>query len=89
MFFVQFTCLCTVTSILVKKILMKRFSLEREIQNGLTAFGEPMKKQMMFKESITKEELTDLPLRWFDGEIVVVDNKEEGEKDKGTEVNDK
>lgn len=28
----------------------------------------------MFKESITKEELTDLPLRWFDGEIVVVDS---------------
>jgi ribonuclease D len=32
--------------------------------------------QMMFKESITKEELTDLPLRWFEGEIVVVDSKE-------------
>lgn len=30
----------------------------------------------MFKENITKEELTDLPLRWFDGEIVVVDNNE-------------
>jgi len=30
----------------------------------------------MFKESITKEELTDLPLRWFEGEIVVVDTKE-------------
>ncbi len=30
----------------------------------------------MFKESITKEELTDLPLRWFEGEIVVVDNSE-------------
>jgi ribonuclease D len=29
----------------------------------------------MFKESITKEELTDLPLRWFEGEIVVVDSK--------------
>ena len=29
---------------------------------------------MMFKESITKEELTDLPLRWFEGEIVVVDS---------------
>lgn len=29
----------------------------------------------MFKESITKEELTDLPLRWFEGEIVIVDNK--------------
>jgi ribonuclease D len=27
----------------------------------------------MFKESITKEELTDLPLRWFEGDIVVVD----------------
>jgi ribonuclease D len=39
-----------------------------------------MKKQMMFKESITKEELTDLPLRWFDGEIVVVDNKEKLEQ---------
>ena len=31
---------------------------------------------MMFKENITKEELTDLPLRWFEGEIVVVDNHE-------------
>jgi len=31
---------------------------------------------MMFKENITKEELTDLPLRWFEGEIVVVDNPE-------------
>ena len=30
----------------------------------------------MFKESITKEELTELPLRWFDGEIVVVDTYE-------------
>lgn len=35
-----------------------------------------MKIQRMFKESITKEELFDLPLRWFDGEIVVVDNLE-------------
>jgi ribonuclease D len=30
----------------------------------------------MFKENITKEELTDLPLKWFEGEIVVVDNVE-------------
>lgn len=29
----------------------------------------------MFKESITKEELSDLPLRWFNGEIVVVDSE--------------
>jgi len=28
----------------------------------------------MFKESITKEELTDLPLKWFEGEIVLVDS---------------
>lgn len=35
-----------------------------------------MKKAMMFKESITKEELIDLPLRWFEGEIIVVDCKE-------------
>lgn len=28
----------------------------------------------MFKESISKEELTELPLKWFDGEIVVVDS---------------
>lgn len=28
----------------------------------------------MFKESITKEELTDLPLRRFDGEIMVIDS---------------
>ncbi len=34
----------------------------------------------MFKESITKEELTDLPLRWFEGEIIVVDDKEKLEK---------
>ena len=39
-------------------------------------FGEPMKILRMFKENITKEELTDLPLRWFEGEIVVVDSKE-------------
>jgi len=32
-----------------------------------------MKLQKMFKESITKEELVDLPLKWFEGEIVVVD----------------
>jgi len=30
----------------------------------------------MFKESITKEELTDLPLKWFEGEIVLVDDYE-------------
>jgi len=29
----------------------------------------------MFKESITKEELTDLPLKWFEGEIIIVDSK--------------
>ncbi|MEN8118007.1 MAG: 3'-5' exonuclease [Bacteroidota bacterium] len=29
----------------------------------------------MFKESITKEELTDLPLKWFEGEIILVDSK--------------
>ena len=28
----------------------------------------------MFKDSITKEELIDLPLKWFEGEIVVVDS---------------
>jgi ribonuclease D len=27
----------------------------------------------MFKESISKEELTDLPLRWFEGDIYVID----------------
>lgn len=27
----------------------------------------------MFKESISKEELTDLPLRWFEGDIYIVD----------------
>ncbi len=27
----------------------------------------------MFKESITKEELTDLPLRWFEGDIYIID----------------
>jgi ribonuclease D len=30
----------------------------------------------MFKESITKEELTDLPLRWFEGEIQVIEDHE-------------
>jgi ribonuclease D len=29
----------------------------------------------MFKESITKEELVELPLKWFEGEIVIVDNE--------------
>ena len=29
----------------------------------------------MFKESITKEELVDLPLKWFEGEIVVVNSE--------------
>lgn len=28
----------------------------------------------MFKESITKEELTELPLRWFDGEIQIIED---------------
>lgn len=28
----------------------------------------------MFKESITKEEVGSLPLRWFEGEIVIVEN---------------
>jgi ribonuclease D len=31
----------------------------------------------MFKESITKEELTDLPLRWFSGDIYVIDKVEQ------------
>lgn len=39
-------------------------------------FGEPMKIAIMFKENISKEELTDLPLRWFEGEIVVINSKE-------------
>jgi ribonuclease D len=30
----------------------------------------------MFKENISKEELTDLPLRWFEGEIIVINSKE-------------
>lgn len=29
----------------------------------------------MFKESITKEELVDLPLKWFEGEIINVETK--------------
>lgn len=29
----------------------------------------------MFKESITKEELTDLPLKWFEGEITIVNTE--------------
>jgi len=39
-------------------------------------FGEPMKIAIMFKENISKEELTDLPLRWFEGEIIVINSKE-------------
>ena len=35
-----------------------------------------MKIVKMFKESITKEELTNMPLRRFNGKIVVVDNLE-------------
>ena len=31
----------------------------------------------MFKESITKEELIDLPLRWFQGEIQVIEEQEQ------------
>ncbi|MDD2381863.1 MAG: 3'-5' exonuclease [Mariniphaga sp.] len=31
----------------------------------------------MFKENITREELTDLPLRWFEGEIFVIDKPEQ------------
>ena len=34
----------------------------------------------MFKESITKEELTGLPLKWFEGEIMVVDSYEKVRK---------
>ncbi len=29
----------------------------------------------MFKESITQEELVELPLKWFEGEIVIVEDK--------------
>ena len=36
-----------------------------------------MMHKKMFKESITKEELTDLPLKWFEGEIIVIDNPEQ------------
>lgn len=31
----------------------------------------------MFKESITREELTDLPLRWFEGEIKVIEEEDQ------------
>lgn len=31
----------------------------------------------MFKESITREELTDLPLRWFEGEIQIIEEQEQ------------
>jgi ribonuclease D len=31
----------------------------------------------MFKESITKEELTDLPLRWFEGEIQIIEDHDQ------------
>jgi ribonuclease D len=36
-----------------------------------------MMNKKMFKESISKEELTDLPLRWFEGEIILVDKPEQ------------
>ena len=55
---------------------MMRFNPEQEIQNGSMVFGEPMKIAIMFKENISKEELTDLPLRWFEGEIIVINSKE-------------
>jgi ribonuclease D len=31
----------------------------------------------MFKESITKEELTDLPLRWFKGDIYIIEKQQQ------------
>jgi ribonuclease D len=31
----------------------------------------------MFKESITKEELIDLPLRWFEGDIYIIEKPEQ------------
>lgn len=34
----------------------------------------------MFKESITKEELVDLPLKWFEGEITIVDSEKSLER---------
>jgi len=42
----------------------------------LKAFGVQMKILIMFKENISKEELIDLPLKWFEGEIIVIDCKE-------------
>lgn len=39
-----------------------------------------MKIEKMFKESMTKEELTDLPLRRFNGKIVVVDSMEKSDE---------
>jgi ribonuclease D len=55
-----------------------KFNREEAIQNGLIVFGErkPTMTIHMFKESISKEELTDLPLKWFEGEIVLVDTGE-------------
>jgi ribonuclease D len=38
----------------------------------------------MFKDSITREELTDLPLKWFEGEIQVIETP--GEADKVSEL---
>lgn len=34
----------------------------------------------MFRESISREELTDLPLRWFEGNITVIDKQEKVEE---------
>ncbi len=41
----------------------------------MTNFGNliPRIKQMIYKELITKEELAEIPLKWFEGEIIVVD----------------
>lgn len=36
-----------------------------------------MMNENMFRESISKEELTDLPLKWFEGKINVIDKPEQ------------
>src|SRR5690554_3012162 len=62
------------------EMMVMKYNQVPEILNGLISFGEPVPKRRirkMFKESITKEELTELPLRWFDGEINVIEEREQ------------
>src|SRR6056297_1315086 len=74
----QFICWYTATLNFRKHRVKMMYNPEPEVLNGSINSGEQILKTIkMFKESITKEELTDLPLRWFEGKIVVVDKTEQ------------